>query len=122
MNDPVHSPTHYDVRRFGVECITFARYLTFPAGCAFKYVWRHEYKREPVQDLRKAKVYIDWAMHDFTDHGIHAILPGHEGHIFSQASKHLNGHLYGPYKALKHILYNAHHEAEWAIDDYLGEL
>jgi len=64
MSDPVKHPAHYGRGRFGIECIAFARWLTFPAGNAFKYVWRHEDKGKPIEDLSKALQYLEWANDD----------------------------------------------------------
>lgn len=64
MSDPVKHPAHYGKGRFGIECIAFARRLTFPAGNAFKYVWRHEDKGKPIEDLAKALQYLKWADED----------------------------------------------------------
>lgn len=64
MTDPVNHPTHYAASRFGCECIELTRHLTFTAGNAAKYVWRHEDKGDPLEDLRKAFRYLRWARED----------------------------------------------------------
>lgn len=124
MSDLIHHPPHYSNSRFGIECIEFARFMTFPAGNGFKYVWRHEDKNSLEEDLQKALVYNAWAKEDFEKHGIHAILPGKEGLLFTMACKHLSGPTahQGAYKALRATLYNAHDEVAWYITDYLEEL
>lgn len=66
MSDPVNHPAHYSADRFGIECIEFTRHMSFNVGNAFKYVWRHLDKGTPEQDLRKALVYIGWAIEDRT--------------------------------------------------------
>ena len=71
--DPVHHPSHYVNDRFGCECIDLARRFTFNAGNAIKYVWRHEEKGNPLQDLEKSLVYLNWAIEDW-DRGIHPML------------------------------------------------
>ena len=62
--DPVINPEHYTSG--SLECIDwieaemtneeFAGYLK---GNIFKYIWRHENKGHPVQDLSKARWYLD---------------------------------------------------------------
>ncbi|MFC4373287.1 DUF3310 domain-containing protein [Nocardia halotolerans] len=63
MTDVVNHPSHYTQSRFSCECIAITRHLTFCAGNAFKYVWRHQ-EKNGVEDLRKAAVYLRWADED----------------------------------------------------------
>ena len=58
--DPVNHPTHYTRGR--VECITVTSQLDFCIGNTVKYVWRFRDKDNPVQDLRKAMWYLDYAL------------------------------------------------------------
>ncbi len=58
MTDLVNHPPHYSASRFGCDCIAITRHMTFDAGNAFKYIWRHADKGTPVQDLRKAVWYL----------------------------------------------------------------
>jgi hypothetical protein len=69
MNDPT-SPNHYQAG--DVECIDAIRSALGPEGfqalCAgnvIKYVWRYRYKNG-VEDLKKAKVYLDWLLDSVT--------------------------------------------------------
>lgn len=62
--DPVQHPEHY--ARGSLECIdwiemelTDREFLGYLKGNAMKYLWRYEDKGHPVQDLKKAKWYID---------------------------------------------------------------
>jgi len=58
--DPVHHPAHYTQHPSGIECITVTEHMTFCLGNAVKYVWRAGLKsNDPVQDLEKARWYID---------------------------------------------------------------
>lgn len=62
--ESVNSPAHYN--KGGVECIeaieasmtheAFAGYLK---GNVLKYLWRYESKVAPIEDLRKAKWYLE---------------------------------------------------------------
>lgn len=59
MNDPVNHPKHYTSHPSGVECIEITEHLNFCIGNAIKYLWRAGLKGEQVEDLRKARWYID---------------------------------------------------------------
>ncbi|WP_083885202.1 DUF3310 domain-containing protein [Nocardia thailandica] len=63
MTDVVNHPAHYTQSRFTCECIAITRHMTFCAGNAFKYIWRHR-EKNGVEDLRKAAVYLKWALED----------------------------------------------------------
>lgn len=62
--DPVNHPTHYT--QGGIECIeaikasmTREEYEGFLKGQVIKYVWRYKHKGKPVEDLKKARFYLD---------------------------------------------------------------
>jgi hypothetical protein len=57
MTDNVNRPSHYTGRNIGYECIDLARHQTFCVGNVIKYLWRHEFKGNPVEDLKKARWY-----------------------------------------------------------------
>jgi len=59
MNDNVNHPKHYTSHPSGVECIEITEHLNFCIGNAIKYLWRAGLKGEQVEDLRKARWYID---------------------------------------------------------------
>ena len=59
MNDPVNHPKHYTEHPSGVECIEITEHMNFCVGNAIKYLWRAGLKCEQVEDLRKARWYID---------------------------------------------------------------
>ena len=59
MNDPVNHPKHYTTHPSGVECIEVTEHMNFCVGNAIKYLWRAGLKGEQVEDLRKARWYID---------------------------------------------------------------
>ena len=59
MNDPVNHPKHYTEHPSGVECIEITEHMNFWVGNAIKYLWRAGLKGEQVEDLRKARWYID---------------------------------------------------------------
>lgn len=55
----VDHPPHYNAHPSQVECIDLAEVLSFNVGSAFKYVFRRDDKVNPVQDLEKAKWYLN---------------------------------------------------------------
>ena len=64
-NDPVNAPSHYTGK---IECIDYLRdkltkeeFTGFCMGNVLKYSsrWR---KKDGLQDLKKAKVYLEWAI------------------------------------------------------------
>lgn len=59
--DVVNHPKHYTSHPSGVECITITEHYNFNVGNAIKYLWRAGLKGVDtnVQDLQKAKWYID---------------------------------------------------------------
>lgn len=58
-SDPVNHPPHYTGHASGVECIQITEHMNFCRGNAVKYIWRCGEKGDPVQDLKKARWYID---------------------------------------------------------------
>lgn len=57
--DSVNHPTHYISHPSGVECIQITEYMGFNLGNALKYIWRADLKGNAVEDLQKAKWYIE---------------------------------------------------------------
>ena len=65
ISDPVDHPDHYQTN--SIECIDAIEAATeglpakeaFGVGTAIKYLWRYRKKGKPVEDLQKAKWYID---------------------------------------------------------------
>ena len=64
VDDVVNSPEHY--RQGGIEAIdaiqasmTREEFKGYLKGNAQKYLWRYRHKGKPVEDLRKAKWYLD---------------------------------------------------------------
>ncbi len=61
--DEVNHPPHYNKQ--GVECIhaieaaTDDGYQYYLQGNIIKYLWRYRYKGKPIEDLQKAKWYLD---------------------------------------------------------------
>jgi len=59
MQDPVNNPKHYTSHPSGIDCIQITEHMSFNLGNALKYIWRCDLKKEAVEDLRKARWYID---------------------------------------------------------------
>ena len=57
--DLVKHPAHYTTHPSGVECIQIAEYMNFCLGNAMKYIWRAGLKGDAIQDLEKAKWYLE---------------------------------------------------------------
>ena len=61
--DMVNSPPHYN--QTGIECIqaiaaaTDKGFKYYLQGNILKYLWRFDYKDKPLEDLQKAKWYLD---------------------------------------------------------------
>lgn len=58
-HDPVNHPKHYTGHPSGVECITITEHLNFCLGNAIKYIWRAGEKGDALEDLKKARWYLD---------------------------------------------------------------
>ena len=62
--DKVKQPSHYT--QGGVEAIDYIRqqlgsgFRDYCAGNVYKYMHRYRHKGAPVDDLRKARVYLEW--------------------------------------------------------------
>lgn len=62
-HDPVHKPAHYNNGK--VECIEYIKqqlgseFPSYLEGSAIKYIHRHRMKNANIQDLEKAKWYIN---------------------------------------------------------------
>jgi len=57
--DVVNRPPHYTEHPSGIECIQVTEHMGFNLGNAIKYIWRCDLKQDAIEDLKKAKWYID---------------------------------------------------------------
>jgi len=69
MNDIVNKPPHYN--KGGIECIDYIKqqlgsrgFQAYLEGNAIKYMHRHKYKGENIQDLEKSI----WYSHKLIEH------------------------------------------------------
>jgi len=58
-SDAVNHPPHYTQHPSGIECIQITEHMGFNLGNAVKYVWRADLKSDAIEDLKKARWYID---------------------------------------------------------------
>ena len=58
MKDAVN-PDHYKQHPSGMECIQVTEHMNFCLGSAVKYLWRSGLKGSALEDLMKARWYID---------------------------------------------------------------
>ena len=58
-NDSIHKPKHYTEHPSGIECIQVTEHMGFNLGNAIKYIWRCDLKKDAIEDLKKAKWYIE---------------------------------------------------------------
>ena len=58
-NDVVNKPKHYTEHPSGIECIQVTEHMGFNLGNAIKYIWRCDLKKDAIEDLKKAKWYIE---------------------------------------------------------------
>lgn len=59
VEDVVNSPKHYNKHPSGLEAIQVTEWFNFNLGNAIKYIWRCDYKGKPLEDLEKARWYLD---------------------------------------------------------------
>ena len=57
--DAVNHPQHYTSHPSGVECIQITEHMGFNLGNAVKYIWRSDLKNDALEDLKKARWYIE---------------------------------------------------------------
>lgn len=58
-------------RRCGLECMDTVANLDFCTGNVVKYLWRYQYKGHPLEDLYKARTYLDYIL----NHGLDWNMP-----------------------------------------------
>jgi len=61
MNNPdlVNHPPHYTQHPSGVECIQITEHMGFNLGNVVKYAWRCDLKHDAIEDLKKARFYLE---------------------------------------------------------------
>lgn len=59
MSRDAINPPHYRSHPSGIEAIEITEHFNFCLGNAVKYIWRAGMKDDAVQDLEKARWYLD---------------------------------------------------------------
>lgn len=59
MTDNVNSPKHYKSHPSGIEVIRITEHMNFCLGNVIKYVMRADHKHDAIEDLQKARWYLD---------------------------------------------------------------
>jgi hypothetical protein len=59
MTDNVNNPKHYTAHPSGIEAIEVTEHMNFCLGNAMKYIWRADLKHDAIEDLEKARWYLD---------------------------------------------------------------
>jgi len=72
MTDPINHPAHYNINAFGEQAIETYDYINswkmgYAEGNVIKYVSRHKYKGKALQDLKKARWYLDKLIKELED-------------------------------------------------------
>lgn len=62
-----YNPDYYRHHPSGVECIQITEHMSFCLGNAIKYIWRAGAKGNAIDDLKKARWYIDREIARLTD-------------------------------------------------------
>ena len=68
--DVVNKPPHYTEHPSGIECIQVTEHMGFNLGNAVKYIWRCDLKKDAIEDLKKAKWYIEREINRREQHNI----------------------------------------------------
>jgi hypothetical protein len=58
MTDAINPP-HYQAHPSGIQCIEITEHMNFCLGNAIKYIWRAGLKNNAIEDLEKARWYLD---------------------------------------------------------------
>lgn len=68
--DMVNHPPHYKQHPSGVECIQITEHMNFCLGNAVKYIWRAGEKGSKIEDLKKARWYLDREIERLENKGV----------------------------------------------------
>jgi len=58
--EAIKHPPHYTNHPSGVECIDIVKHFNYCLGNVIKYIWRADLKGKDIEDLQKAREYIDF--------------------------------------------------------------
>ncbi len=66
----VEHPKHYISHPSGIECIQITEHMNFCLGNAMKYLWRAGEKDNALEDLEKARWYLDREIRNLKASGV----------------------------------------------------
>tara|TARA_Y100000004_G_C8901878_1_gene406773 strand:- start:374 stop:586 length:213 start_codon:yes stop_codon:yes gene_type:complete len=69
MVDNINSPSHYTQGNIEVIVFILDQKMNYLQGNVIKYVCRYKYKGKPLEDLKKARWYIDKLIEEETKNG-----------------------------------------------------
>lgn len=67
MAETVNHPPHYNNHPARIECIQVVEHMSFNLGNVVKYIWRSGEKGTTVEDLQKAKWYLEREIQRLTE-------------------------------------------------------
>ncbi len=90
-NDVVNHPSHYTSHPSGIEAIEITGKLPFALGNAVKYLMRSRYKKKRVEDLKKARWYLEYHSKNwakvFETYELHLILKQFQRTVMAKSYK-----------------------------------
>lgn len=90
-NDVVNHHSHYTSHPSGIEAIEITGKLPFALGNAVKYLMRSRYKKKRVEDLKKARWYLEYHSKNwakvFETYELHLILKQFQRTVMAKSYK-----------------------------------
>ena len=90
-NDVVNHPSHYTSHPSDIEAIEITGKLPFALGNAVKYLMRSRYKKKRVEDLKKARWYLEYHAKNwakvFETYELHLILKQFQRTVMAKSYK-----------------------------------
>lgn len=90
-HDAVNHPSHYTSHPSGIEAIQITGKLPFALGNAVKYLMRSRYKKNRIEDLKKAKWYLEYQAKNwakvFETYELHLILKQFQRTVMAKSYK-----------------------------------
>lgn len=64
MEDKINKPYHYNQGSIQPYDFIVANYMSYTEGSIIKYITRYKYKDSPLDDLKKARYYLEKLIKD----------------------------------------------------------
>ncbi len=68
-SDPINHPPHYTRGQYEVVDVILDWQLDYLTGSCVKYIGRHQWKGQPLEDLRKARWFLTRAIEELENNG-----------------------------------------------------